>query len=63
MTVKNAHMALSDRQIIDTGIANGSSKKSIADTIGKNKSTISREIKNHRILKKHSTYPIDYTLS
>ena len=62
MTAKDAHMSLSDRQIIEIGITNGSSKKSIADTIVKNKSTISREIKNHCILKKHSTYPIDCTL-
>ena len=62
MTGKDAHMSLSDRQIIETGIANGSSKKSIADIIGKNKSTITREIHNHRILKKQCTYPIDCVL-
>lgn len=62
MADKDAHMSLSQRQIIETGIANGSSKKSIADTIGKNKSTVSREIKNHRILKKLYSYPIDCSL-
>ena len=62
MTRKDAHMSLSDRQIIETGIANGSSKKSIADTIGKDKSTVTREIRNHRILKKYCAYPIDCVL-
>ena len=47
MTVKDPHMSLSDRQIIETGISNGSSKKSITDSIGKNKSAITKEIKNH----------------
>lgn len=59
MAGKDAHMTLTDRQLIEKGIANRSSKKSIADVIGKNKSTITREIKNHRILKKHNIYPID----
>ena len=34
-SVKNKHMTLDDRRIIETGIINGSSKVSIADTIGK----------------------------
>lgn len=62
MTSKNDHMSLNDRVIIQTGITNGSSKKSIADTIGKNKSTITREIKNHRFLKRQCSYPIDCSL-
>ena len=40
MAIKDAHMTLTDRQLIEKGITNGSSKKSIADVIGKNKSTI-----------------------
>ena len=40
MTDKGAHLTLSERQIIETGISKGASKKSIADTIGKDKSTI-----------------------
>ena len=59
MAGKDAHMTLTDRQLIEKGIANRSSKKSIADVIGKNKSTVTRKIKNHRILKKHNIYPID----
>ena len=44
----NAHMSISDRQIIEKGINNGSSKKSISDTIGKDCSTVGKEIKTHR---------------
>ena len=62
MTVKDAHMSLSDRQIIETGISNGSSKKSITDSIGKNKSAITKEIKNHWILKKQCNYLTACTL-
>ena len=47
---KNLHLTLTDRQIIETGIANGSDKVSIAATLGKDPSTIGKEIKAHRIL-------------
>ena len=46
---KNKHLTREERIIIETGIRNGSSKKSIADTLGKDKSTIAKEIKLHRI--------------
>ncbi len=48
MKTLNAHMSYSDRQIIEKGIFNESSKKAIADTIGKDPSTIAKEIKLHR---------------
>ena len=48
---KYKHLTSSERQIIEVGIRNGSSKKAIADTIGKDKSTIGKEIKERRILK------------
>ena len=48
---KNLHLTLSERQIIQRGIENGSTKTSIAATLGKDKSTIGKEIKAHR---KHS---------
>ena len=48
MKTLNAHMSYSDRQIIEKGIYNESSKKAIADTIGKDPSTIGKEIKLHR---------------
>ena len=35
-----AHLTLQDRIIIAAGISNGSSKTAIADTIGKDKSTV-----------------------
>lgn len=47
-SVKNLHLTISDRIVIEQGITNGSSKKSIADTLGKDKSTIGKEIKLHR---------------
>ena len=47
---KYAHLTYAERQIIETGIHNGSTKKSIADTIGKDKSTVGKEIKTHRHL-------------
>ena len=65
MAIKDAHMTLTDRQLIEKGITNGSSKKSIADVIGKNKSIITREIKNHMIHKKHAmsqTDPVEMIL-
>ena len=45
MLTKNSHMSYSDRQIIETGIENGSTKQAIATTLGKDKSTIGKEIK------------------
>ncbi len=54
---KNAHLTIAERQIVETGIYNGSTKKSIADTIGKDKSTVGKEIKLHRQLKCKCTYP------
>lgn len=56
---KNTHMTISDRQIIEIGIRNGSTKTAIARTVGKDKSTIGKEISLHRILFHKSTYPID----
>lgn len=42
------HLTLEERQIILTGIKNGSTKAAIAETLGKDKSTIGKEIKKHR---------------
>lgn len=44
---KNKHMDLSDRIIIEKGLDENSSRKSIADTIGKDKSSVCKEIKAH----------------
>lgn len=56
---KNKHLTFNERVIIETGIRNGSSKKAIADTLGKDKSTIGKEIKLHRILSKKCSMPLE----
>ena len=56
---KNLHLTDDERRIIQRGIENNSSKKSIADTLGKDKSTIGKEIKNHRTLSYKSKYPVE----
>ena len=56
---KNLHLTDDERKIIQRGIENNSSKKSIADTLGKDKSTIGKEIKNHRILSYKSKYSVE----
>lgn len=43
-----SHLTLQERRIILTGITNGSTKAAIAKTIGKDKSTVGKEIKLHR---------------
>ena len=56
---KNLHLTDDERKIIQRGIENNSSKKSIADTLGKDKSTIGKEIKNHRTLSYKSKYSVE----
>lgn len=58
---KNKHLTYSERTIIETGIRNGSSKTAIADTLGKDKSTIGKEIKLHRVLSKKCSMPLECT--
>lgn len=55
---KNCALTLNERRIIQTGITNGSTKTAIANTIGKDKSTIGKEIKRHRILKHKCGMPL-----
>ena len=45
---KNTHLTYEERCIIETGIRNGSSKAAIAKILGKDKSTIGKEIALHR---------------
>ena len=45
---KNKHLTLEERRIIERGIENGATKTAIANTIGKDNSTIGKEIKQHR---------------
>ena len=54
-----SHLTLNDRIIIQSGIQNGSTKAAIASTIGKDKSTIGKEIKLHRLLKHKSSLPLE----
>lgn len=56
---KQLHLTLNERIIIETGITNGATKTSIAITLGKDKSTIGKEIKLHRIISHHNSYPTD----
>lgn len=53
------HLTLQERRIILTGITNGSSKTAIAQTIGKDKSTVGKEIKLHRTLTHKCKMPLE----
>jgi len=44
----NTHLTLDERKVIQTGIENNSSKASIARTIGKDATTVAKEIRKHR---------------
>lgn len=54
-----SHLTLDERRIILTGIKNGSSKTAIARTIGKDKSTVGKEIKLHRTLTHKCKMPLE----
>lgn len=56
---KNKHLTSQERVIIETGIRNGSTKLAIAETLGKDKSTIGKEIFLHRILKHKFSLPLE----
>ena len=55
----NKHLTLEERRIIRIGIERGSSKAAIAETIGKDKSTIGKEIKAHRVLRHECGMPLE----
>lgn len=61
MIITNAfsHLTLDERRIILTGIINGSTKTAIAQTIGKDKSTVGKEIKLHRSLSHKCMMPLE----
>ncbi len=50
------HLTLEDRKIIQTGIESNSSKASIARTIGKDATTVAKEIRKHRQFKPRNTF-------
>ena len=52
----NTHLTLEARGIIEAGITNSSSKTAIAKTIGKDATTVAKEIRKHRIFKARNTY-------
>ena len=56
---KGKHLELDERRIILKGIENGSDKTAIAKTLGKDKSTIGKEIKKHRILTYKCKLPLE----
>lgn len=61
MTHNNSfsHLTLEERRIILAGITNGSTKTAIAQTIGKDKSTVGKEIKLHRVLSHKCKMPLE----
>lgn len=61
MSDKNtfSHFTLEERRIIFTGITNGSTKTAIAQTIGKDNSSVGKEIKLHRTLTHKCNLPLE----
>lgn len=51
----NKNLTLDERLTIERGIFNNSSKRTIANLIGKSESTIGKEIALHRFLSYNST--------
>lgn len=54
--MKNSHLTLEQREQIQIGLENGLSKREIAKSIGKDPSTVGKEIKNRRKLKPRNTF-------
>jgi IS30 family transposase len=50
------HLTLEDRKVIQAGIENSSSKANISRTIGKDDTTVAKEIRKHRQLKPRNTF-------
>ena len=58
-TNANTHLTLDERRIILVGITNGSTKTAIANTIGKDNSTVGKEIALHRTLSHKCKMPLE----
>lgn len=56
MQCDNTHLTLQERQIIQKGIESRSSKTAIAQTIGKDPTTVAKEIRKHRDLKRRNAF-------
>jgi IS30 family transposase len=54
------HLTLEERKIIQAGIENDSTKADIARTIGKDATTVAKEIRKHRKLKSRNTYNLTF---
>jgi len=50
-----SHLTLTDREVIQKGIENRCRKVDIAKTIGKDPTTVAKEIRKHRIFKPRNT--------
>lgn len=55
-THDNRHLTLEERKIIQAGIENGATKAAIGRTIGKDETTVAKEIRKHRQFKPRNTY-------
>jgi len=56
VVMKNSHLTLEDRQIIQAGLEKGLSRTQIAKNINKDISTVAKEIKNRRKLKPRNPF-------
>lgn len=54
--MKNSHLSLEDREQIQSGLEKGLSKKEIAQIIGKDPSTVGKEIKKRRKIKPRNQF-------
>lgn len=55
---KNIHLTLSDRIVIESSLRDGSSFKQIAQELGKDPSTISKEVRGHyKVVEKNTFNP------
>ena len=54
--MKMKHLTLEDRKQIQSGIESGQSKTAIARSLGKDPSTVSKEIIRHRTLKPRNRF-------
>lgn len=57
--MKNTHLSLDDRKIIQSGLENNLTRVEIAKLIGKSPSTVGKEIKLRRILKPRNVFNTD----
>ncbi len=56
---KGTHLTLEERKMIQRGIENGATKTAISKTIGKDNSTVGKEIKNHRVQTGKCSLPLE----